>query len=176
MPLTAADLAPIKSMNVRLHDVLTKIVQHVNTWQTQSGVAPMGLLPAPPTIGGLLISAGNGWADVGIVDKGVVQPGIEYFLEWDTSPSFANAHVEHLGASRNKLLNLGNMTVYFRAYSSYRGSAISSIVSYTKPVACGGSSAPVSLVATQGSGTSQTPGVGFGTPPNKTQGAQQVLK
>jgi hypothetical protein len=178
MPLTVGELARIKSRDPYLYEVLTKIVLHVNTMQKQMGIAPSGQLPAPPAIGGISVTAANGWFDVAITDKGVVQPGIEYFVEWDTSSNFSNARVVPMQSSRNKLLNLGNQTLYFRGYSQYKGSLVSQIVPFGSPptaVVGGGATAPPAPQPTQGSGTSQVPGRGFGTPPNQIPGQRNLV-
>jgi len=183
MPFTASELAEVNAWNPRLASLLKKLVDHVNTWQKQTGSAPQGQLPAPATIGGLKVAAANGYVDVAILDANASQPGIQYFLEWDTSANFSNARVISLGPSRNlhAPIFLGNLTTYWRGYSSYPGSQASAIVTYGSPPTAvpaggGGGTGPTSTAPAQGSGTSQIPGFGFGTPPNKIAGQSTVLK
>ena len=181
MPLTTSELAEITSWNPRLASLLKKVVDHINVWQRQTGSAPAGQLPAPSTIGGLQVAAGNGYVDVAILDSNAVNPGTHYFLEWDTSPNFSNARVIDLGCARNlpQPLFLGNQTIYLRAYSSYPGSVTSQVVTYGKPptaVVAGGAVIPPTLAPAQGSGTSQIPGFGFGTPHNRIAGLPTTLK
>ena len=92
--------------------------------------------------------------------------GIFYFAESDTSPSFTAPRVHFLGCSRNARLALGNLTLYWRAYSQYLGSLPSPPVTFGSPPAAvvgGGSSGPA-LAPSAGSGTAkaQQGGSGFG--------------
>jgi hypothetical protein len=179
MPLTIPSLARLKTSDPYLHDVFTKFLEHINTWQQQSGVAPQGQLPAPPAIGGLSVTAANGWFEVTITDKNAQQPGVQYFLEYDTLASFQKAKTIPLGPTRTPAhFYLGNLTLYWRAYSSYQGSASSPKVVFGAPtaVAGGGATAPGAFQSAQGSGTSQAPGNGFGTPGSQIQGKTQTIR
>jgi hypothetical protein len=165
MALTVSQLAPIKDKDPYLYESLVRIVNEVNVMQRQTGVAPTGNLPVPQAIGNINVTAANGYFSIAITDKSVVQRGIEYFAEYDTLSGFTNAQVIHMGVTRNMIVNLGNLTLYWRAYSQYIGSDIPSpLVTFgTPPTAvAGGGSAPPALQKSQGSGTSQTPGAGFG--------------
>ena len=173
MPLTLGELADVKMRDPYIYSVFKRIVDHINLIERQSGFAPLGQIPAPPTISGLSVVASNGWFDIQIQDNGSIQPGIEYFVEYDTTPNFTNARVFSMGPSRNHVLNLGNQTLYWRAYSQYRGSTTSAKITFGSPptgVAGGGATSPPAPQASQGSGTSLIPGNGFGTPPNVATG------
>src|ERR1043166_9474365 len=122
MPLTISELAELQTRDPYVHSVIKKIVDHINVTEKITGVAKTGTLPAPPVIGTLTVSAANGFFDVAILDNGDVQPGINYFAEWDTSKDFTNAHTVYMGPSRNVHVFLGNLTLYWRAYSMYLGS------------------------------------------------------
>jgi len=62
------------------------------------------------------------------------------------TPAFSAPRVYFLGASRNLYVQLGNQTLYWRAFSQYIGSQASAPVSFGMPpvaVAGGGTSGPV---------------------------------
>jgi hypothetical protein len=169
MPVTVNELAALKGRDPYLHSIVDKIVKFVNLLGKSTGVAPPGHLPTPPTIGGIQVTAANGFFDISLTDKAVVQPGIVYFVEFDSSSNFQNAHTVSLGAARHLHLGLGNQTLYFRAYSMYQASGVRSpivVLGGTNPVAkTGGGAAGPTLSPAQGSGTSQIPGYGFGPTP-----------
>lgn len=178
MPLTVPEIAVVRTQNPRLADALDKIVNEINLTQKATGVAPAGRLPNP-TLASIAVAANDGIFDAQLSDPAVEQPGTSYFLEYSTSPEFpsASTHVSGPHSGRNiSGLNLGNQTYYFRAYSAFPGgTATSPIVVFggTTPtgVAGGGTQTPPPLSAGQGSGTSQAPGFGFGTPPNQIPNA-----
>jgi len=116
------------------------------------------------------VQAANGWFDLAITDPATSRPGLFYFAESDVTPAFAAPRVHFLGASRNLYLQLGNQTLYWRAYSQYVGSLPSAPVTFGGPpiaVAGGGASGPAPL-ASGGSGTlpngTVRGGNGFGVP------------
>jgi hypothetical protein len=172
MPLTVMELAELKSRDPYVHSVIKKIVDHINATEKITGVAKTGTLPAPSTPGQISVTALNGWFDIAVQDNSVVQPGISYFAEWDTSPGFTNAHPIFMGPVRNHHEYLGNLTLYWRAYAMYLGSGSRSGyvvfggVNNPIGVAGGGATTPPPVQKTQGSGTSQVPGYGFGKVPN----------
>jgi hypothetical protein len=181
MPLTIPEIAHVRTRDPRLADALDKIVEEINLTQKTTGVAPPGRLPTPPTLGGITVTAANGLFDVALTDLGVEQPGTYYFVEHDTSPSFGNAHTEGPSSSRNFHLALGNATRYFRAFSAYLGGSVRSpiiVFGGTTPtgVPGGGGAAGPTPSPTQGSGTSQVPGFGFGTPANQVPNASTNKK
>jgi len=169
MAITVAELAAIKGRDPRLHSILERIVKQVNLMQKGTGVAPANQLPVPPTLGAIAVTAANGWFDISLSDKGVAQPGIVYFVEFDTSANFGNAHTQYLGPARHSHLGLGNQTLFFRGYSMYLGSGVRSpyvVLGGTTPASVtGGGAAAPALSPAQGSGTSQQPGYGFGPSP-----------
>ncbi|HVO59062.1 MAG TPA: hypothetical protein VMT51_15325 [Dongiaceae bacterium] len=169
--LTVAQLAPLKARDPYLYETLAKIVSAMNASSTQSGVDPATQASAPTAIASLTVRAANGWFDLAIADPSNVRPGLFYFAESDTTPGFNNPRVYFLGASRNLYVQLGNQTLYWRAYSQYIGSLPSSPVAYGSPpiaVTGGGSSGPAPLPS-QGSGALANGlapgGNGFGTQP-----------
>jgi hypothetical protein len=164
--LTIPQLAKIKGTDPYLYESLTQIVAAVNALGRATGVDPAGSIASPAPIGGLTVAAADGIFDLAITDNSPVHRGIFYFAEADTSSSFSAPRVYFLGCSRNARLALGNLTLYWRAYSQYLGSLPSPPVSFGAPptaVVGGGSSGPA-LAPSSGSGTAtgQQGGSGFG--------------
>jgi len=169
--LTVAQLAPIRDRDPYLYETLAKIVSAVNATSQSAGVDPSTPAPAPSTIASLSVSAANGWFDLGITDPAASRPGLFYFAESDTTPAFGSPRVYFLGASRNLYVQLGNQTLYWRAYSQYVGSLPSAPVAFGTPalaVTGGGASGPAPQPS-QGSGALPNGqvrgGNGFGTHP-----------
>src|SRR5579863_5157482 len=166
--LTVAQLAPIKDRDPYLYETLSKIVSAVNATSVLAGVDPATPAPAPTQIASLSVQASNGWFDISISDPSNARPGLFYFAESDVMPGFNSPRVYFLGASRNLYVQLGNQTLYWRAYSQYVGSLPSAPINYgTPPVAVngGGVTGPAPLPS-QGSGALQNGfapgGNGFG--------------
>ena len=153
--LTVAQLAPLKNRDRYLYETLAKIVGAVNAASQNAGVDPSTPSAAPSAIASLKVQAANGWFDLAITDTATSLPGLYYFVESDTTPAFTSPRVYFLGASRNLYVQLGNQTLYWRAYSQYVGSLASTPVTFGAPPAAvtgGGASGPVPL-ASSGSGT-----------------------
>jgi len=169
--LTVAQLAPIKDRDPYLYETLVKLVSAVNSTSQRAGVDPSTPAPAPPPIASIEVRAANGWFDLSITDPSPSRPGLFYFAESDTTSAFRAPRVYFLGASRNLYVQLGNQTLYWRAYSQYIGSLPSAPVSFGSPpvaVTGGGASGPAPLPS-QGSGAlpggTLRGGNGFGTHP-----------
>jgi hypothetical protein len=167
--LTVAQLAPLKDRDPYLYETLTRIVSAVNATSQRAGVDPSVPAPAPSPIASINVQASNGWFDVSIADPSDARPGLFYFAESDVTPAFSAPRVYFLGASRNLYVQLGNQTLYWRAYSQYIGSLASSPIAFGTPptaVVGGGLSGPVPQTS-QGSGASAKGqvrgGNGFGT-------------
>jgi len=146
--LTVAQLAPLKKGDPYLYETLVKIVSAVNATSQRAGVDPSMPLPAPSPIASLTVHASNGWFDLAIANPANVRPGLFYFAESDVNPGFNSPRVYFMGASRNLYVQLGNQTLYWRAYSQYIGSLPSSPVTFGAPptsVAGGGASGPAPL-------------------------------
>ncbi len=146
--LTVAQLAPLKDRDPYLYETLVKVVAAVNATSQRAGVDPSTPALAPPAIASLTVRAANGWFDIAIADPSDSRPGLFYFAESDTTPAFRAPRVYFLGASRNFYGQLGNQTLYWRAYSQYVGSLPSAPVTFGSPaigVAGGGSSGPAPL-------------------------------
>jgi hypothetical protein len=164
--LTIPQLAKIKGTDPYLYESLRQLVAAVNALGRATGVDPSGSIATPDPIGSLAVAAADGIFDLAITDNSAVHRGIFYFAESDTSPSFLAPRVHFLSCSRNLRVALGNVTLYWRAYSQYLGSQPSPPVTFGSPpiaVTGGGSSGPA-LSASTGSGTAaaQQGGSGFG--------------
>src|ERR1700676_1193838 len=152
--LTVAQPAPLKDRDPYLYETLTRIVSAVNATSQRAGVDPSVPAPAPSPIASLSVQAENGWFDVAIADPSDARPGLFYFAESDVTPAFSAPRVYFLGASRNLYVQLGNQTLYWRAYSQYIGSLPSAPVTFGAPPtpgAGGGAAGPAPLPST-GSG------------------------
>jgi hypothetical protein len=168
--LTIAQLAPVKDKDPYLYETLVKIVGAVNAASQNAGVDPSTPGQAPAAIASVQVQAANGWFDLVIADPAASRPGLFYFAESDVTPGFNAPRVYFLGSSRNLYVQLGNQTLYWRAYSQYVGSSPSTPVRFgTPPIAVtgGGASGPTPL-ASGGSGTlangTVKGGNGFGAP------------
>ena len=168
--LTVAQLAPMKDRDPYLYETLVRIVSAVNAASQNAGVDPATPSPAPTPIASLKVQAANGWFDLAVTDPAPSRPGLFYFAESDVTPGFNSPRVYFLGVSRNLYVQLGNQTLYWRAYSQYVGSLPSAPVTFGTPPAAvlgGGASGPTPL-ASGGSGTLPDSklrgGNGFGVP------------
>jgi len=170
--LTVSQLAPIKNRDPYLYETLAKIVSAVNATSVRAGVDPSTPAPAPTPIAALTVQSSNGWFDISITDPSNARPGLFYFAESDTTPGFNHPRVYFMGASRNLYVQLGNQTLYWRAYSQYIGSQPSAAVNFGNPPAAvtgGGATGPAPQPS-QGSGAlnssgSAPGGNGFGLHP-----------
>lgn len=137
----------------------SQVMDHTNT-TARGGAAP------PPPVSAISVDAKEGIFDVSITDNSSsVSRGINYFLEYSTSPQFEAPTVVDLGASRNWRRMLGNHTLYFRAYSAYPTSPRSDPLHFSRPVMGGGKIVGPPISISSGSGTSAGPSAsdgGFG--------------
>ena len=165
--LKIPNLAPLKSENPYLYEALTRIVQAVNQLGKSTGADPAGSIAPPPNIGSVSVTAQDGVFEIAIVDDSAKTRPINYFVEYDTTPNFDAPKVVPLGPTRNVRIFLGNLTLYWRAYSQYVGSNPSKPVTFGAPPAAaagGGILSGPALAGSQGSGTAsgQQGGSGFG--------------
>jgi hypothetical protein len=167
--LQLPNLKHLESGDPRLYDALNRIVTAVNNLGRGVGVDPVGATAAPAPLAALSVTAAGGIFDVAITDNSPLVRGISYFVESDSTPAFAQPHVYSLGPSRNARFSLGNLTLYWRAYSQYLGSAPSAPIAFGNPpnaVAGGGATSGPAQQPSAGSGTAagngQQGGSGFG--------------
>ncbi len=165
--LNIAQLAPLKNGDPYLYESLINIVTAINRLSIKAGVDPLAAVAPPTPIASLAVQAANGWFDLAITDNAPARAGLFYFAESDTTPAFASPRVYFLGATRNLYVQLGNQTLYWRAFSQYIGSNPSTPVSFGTPpsaVVGGGTTGPAPLPS-RGSGTASGTvlgGNGFG--------------
>jgi hypothetical protein len=156
--LTVAQLAPLKDRDPYLYETLVKIVSSVNATSQRAGVDPSTPAPAPSSIASLAVQASNGWFDIAIIDPSNARPGLFYFAESDTTPAFSAPRVYFMGASRNLYVQLGNQTLFWRAYSQYVGSLPSAPVTFGSP--------PTAVTGGGATGPAPLPSSGSGVLPN----------
>jgi hypothetical protein len=164
-PLALKNILSVRDSNPGLYEDLLLMQQYINTMTAQLG----GIAP-PMAQGGINVTGTNGVIDVQITDRHP-QAGEEYFLEYATVVSFADAHVISLGAVRNyRTTTLAGLTTYWRWYKSTKLGGVSNKITFGSPptaVTPGNlsttSSGP-SLSPTSGSGQSQIPGYGYHAP------------
>lgn len=126
----------------------------------QCNADPSGHTPEPSPVSGISVLGADGVFDVQIQDNNEVNRGITYFLEYSTTPNFAQPTVLHLGPSRNWRGFLGNQTLYWRVYKQYPTSPP------TSPIYFGGATAPTGVVGGGASGPTVQPSTGSGTAPS----------
>jgi hypothetical protein len=113
---------------------------------------------APPNVRSIAVQAANGYFDIVITDpvgQSGQSQGISYFIDWDTTPAFANFRTIHLGPSRNWYGALGSQTLYFRAYSQVLSSPRSPYIVY-------GGSTPIGVVGGGAAGPAPAQSTGSG--------------
>ncbi len=161
-PLTLKNIVSVRSDNPGLYEDLQKVQAHMNLI-----LAALGGVEDPQAQGSINATGSNGVIDVQITDKHPEQ-GQDYFLEYATVPSFADAHVIPLGPARNyRTSTLAGQTTYWRWYKSTKLGGLSNRITFGNPptavnpgqlsTASGGPA----LSPSQGSGQSQIPGYGY---------------
>lgn len=161
MPYNYRNRSKIKEQNPDIFEALEDITATMESMGQQVNASSTGVISSPPSISSLQVTAAQGIFDAAIGDNNSpVVRGINYFLEYSTSPTFVAPHVIDLGSSRNWRGFLGNQVFYFRAYSAYPTSPRSDPTYYGTPtvptaVQGGGTATGPVPLASQGSGTTQ---------------------
>ena len=162
--LQIPEIESARQIDPRLYESLKKIIGAINALGARTGVDPHGTIATPTAPASISVSAADGIFDIAIADTSNPTHGINYFLESATNPAFLNPTVYDLGATRNARIQLGNQTLYWRAYSQYLGSNPSppAVFGGTTPTAVsgGGPNGPAANPP-QGSGAN-SPGSGGG--------------
>lgn len=170
--MTYQNKALIRMRDSTLADALDSIYAAAQNVATQTASSATGVVNPPPVIAAVSVVAADGVFDIQIQDNSPVIRGINYFVEYSTTPNFAQPHVVDLGASRTYRATWGSQTFYFRAYSQYQTSNPSPTVYFgtqakPTPVVGGGTMPGPSPQPSTGSGTAtgngQQGGSGFGT-------------
>lgn len=163
-PVFLPNMDHLRVKDPKLYETIRVIQRNMNPSQQ----------PAPPQVSGITVTAANGFFTVTLTDNGQVKAGIHYFIEYSTTNGFQQPVVIDNGASRTLVVNLGNQTLFWRAYSQYifpfspPSSPVTFGGSTPTGVAGGGAVAPPAVSST-GSGTASTTGQqggsGFGRDP-----------
>ena len=165
------NISYFKSTSAKLGETFSDIADTISGLAKRMNVDPQGDVTPPADISRLTVVASQGIFDIRIFDNSAVNRGINYFVEYSTTPSFTDAIQIDLGASRNAREFLGNLTLYWRAYSQYLGSQPSNPAYFGTAVAPtavtgGGSLTGPTPQQSAGSGTSSSNGTqsgqGFG--------------
>jgi hypothetical protein len=152
--------AHVQQKDPLLAQALDSIVAQIQSIATQTVATINGVTPAPPIITALSVLASSGIFDIQIQDNAPVHRGINYFVEYSTTPNFVQPHVIDLGASRSYRATWGNQTLYFRAYSQYSTSPPSPTVYF------GSEAVPTAVVGGGSAGPTPQASTGSGTAPN----------
>jgi len=148
----------------------------------QVNATPGGATPAPPQISSITVVGANGIFKAQIQDNNPVNRGIEYFLEYSANPG-GPWTVVSLGPSRDWSAHLGNVSLYFQAYSQYATSDPSPPLQFggaSNPTAVPGGGAivpPATPQMSAGSGTAPSNGLSGGSGYGKTpfRGSKSLL-
>jgi hypothetical protein len=159
-------LRKIKNENPVLGNYLESMFDAVNVALNHAGIDIKGKIQPPAQIAGLNVAAGSDHVHVTINDSSQINKNVQYFVEWSANdPNFSQPHVEHLGASRGRVLALpakdglgATQNYYFRAYSQYMGGD-----PQTKQIYYGSVGAPTAVTLTGSSQLSLLPSQGSGT-------------
>lgn len=159
-------LKQIKNRDPFLGNYLESMFDAVNVALNHAGLDIKGKQQPPPPIAGLNIASGSDHVHVTINDSSQINKNVQYFVEWSANdPTFAQPHVEHLSASRGRVLPLPAKTgagavqkYYFRAYSQYMGSD-----PQTKRIYYGSAGNPTAVTLTGSSTLNLLPSQGSGT-------------
>ncbi len=117
-----------------LYDWLSGLVTAFNQLQQQIGVdaapAPQvttgQTIPTPSAPASLAANAARGIFNITLGSSPGAAPGIQYFIEVASDPSFSSSTVVYpVGTTLALSLNLGNVTRYFRARAKYPSSGFS---------------------------------------------------
>lgn len=166
-------LNEIRNRDPHLGKLLEQVIDGMTGISNHLGVDPKGKVQPPDPHQALNVSAGSDHVHVTITDNSQVKKNIQNFVEWSANdPTFANPHVEDLGASRGRVLGLpakdGTGTVisyYFKSYGQYLGSDAQS-----KHTFFGTRFAPTAVTLTGASQLTLLPSAGSGT--GKSDGSQ----
>jgi hypothetical protein len=172
----------------RLGPMFEKIESSINQVARVTGVDPTNLKQQPDPITKLNVKVSGEMAHVTLDDHSARSRALHYFVEYSNNTNFSGAHVEHLGASRGRVLTLptnddqGNkQNYYFRAYSMEPGSEKPSSHVYNgqqgapTPVQMSGTT-NLSLLPSTGSGTASTTGQKTGEGFGKATFSQESYK
>jgi hypothetical protein len=164
-------LKEIKNRDPHLGMLIENVLDSVNGLSMHLGVVPFARNEPPDAHQALNVVAGSDHVHVTITDNSQVRKNVQNFVEYSVNdPTFASPHVEHLGASRGRVLALpakdglgAPITYYFKSYGQYLGSDAQAKHTYfgtqltPTPVTLTGAS-QLTLSPSTGSGTGRPDG------------------
>jgi len=146
----------------------TKFQKAINTVGRNAAVVPVGELAPPSAPAMVNVKVAGEIAHLTIDDGQELQRGVQYHVELATNPQFSAPHVEHLGSSRGRFINLPTNddsgtphTWYARAYSQYQGSQPSQFTYHGGQAPLGfqmGGTTSLTPLPSTGSGTASSNG------------------
>jgi hypothetical protein len=149
-----------------LSAALQRIQDGVNNLGSQLAADPVGLASPPPPLEALNVKTAGEQVHVTLTHNAPIAKNIHYFVEYtQNDPNFLAPHVEHLGTSRGRVLNLPTKlddgsaaSYYFRAYPQLPGSKPAAPLNYGGIVPT-----PVTLTSTSPTSLTLQPSTGSGT-------------
>jgi len=165
-------------IGARLHEMVNDLVRGVNTLESQTNANLDGQPAPPPAIQGVNVVPHPQGVDISIQHDGNFYEGLGYYVDYADNPHFQNARTQFIGDSRNHILPVGNWGGYYQVRAKYPTGVSTAPVIFGGPVprlVKGGSVSTVSLLPTQGAGTTrrgQPPG--FGSSFRSANGAPPV--
>ena len=162
MAISYRNSQSLMTSHPEIAEAFDDVINHIQGVMTQTNASPAGQADPPITPSSLNVTAAHGIFDASITDNNQARRGINYFLEYSTTPAFNAPHTIDLRQSRNHRVALGNQTLYWRAHSSYPTGPRSNPVYHggqlnPLPVNGGGAFTGPVIQNSQGSGTSYGP-------------------
>jgi hypothetical protein len=159
-------LKEVKNLWPHLGLLIEQTIEGINGMANHLGIDPNGKVAPPAPLQNFQISAGDGQVHAVLTDNSPIKKNAQYFVEYSTEPAFLQPYVEHLGASRQRIITLPALkgdgvtahTFYFRAYSQYYGSDAQSEQAvwggkFTPAAVTVGGTSKLDLLPSTGSGT-----------------------
>jgi hypothetical protein len=166
--LRKLDVPGVPAFGARLHETVTDIIKGANVIEQQTNSSATGNPAQPPAPQGMVVVPHPQGVDVAIQHEGDFYQGCEYYVDFADNPHFQNARTQHIGQTRNAVIPLGAWDGYFQVRAQYPTGQSSAPVIFggaSPKMVRGGSVSTVSLLASEGCGTTR-PGQppGFGAP------------
>lgn len=120
--------------NWQLGETLLQIENAINQGHATVGVDPTQPYPTPKALSSISVTAALGLFKITLVDSANNHENLNYFVQASVNPAFLNPRTYALGTSLTGDFNLGNQTLYWRAYAKFPGSAQSPYTNFGSPV------------------------------------------
>ena|SRR5271157_310251 len=127
-------LGRIKMKDPYLGETLENIQNAINQGHGTVGVDPTQPYPTPKALSSISVTAALGLFKITLVDSANNHENLNYFVQASVNPAFLNPRTYALGTSLTGDFNLGNQTLYWRAYAKFPGSAQSPYTNFGSPV------------------------------------------